>query len=181
MDAFESIVAGLLEREGFWIRSSYRVTLTKEEKAALGKTTLPRVEIDMLAYRAVSNELRLVECKSFLDSDGVRMCAFDGTNPKFANRFKLFVNVGLYESVSRRVVEQLTSVGACRPNPKVTLCLVAGRIPSESERVRLAAHFNDKGWLLLGAKWLKDGLLAVSEDGYVNDVGAIVAKLLMRK
>jgi hypothetical protein len=32
VDAFERVVVSLLEGEGFWIRSSFKVELTKEEK-----------------------------------------------------------------------------------------------------------------------------------------------------
>ena len=32
MDSFESLVATLLGREGFWVRSSFKVELTKAEK-----------------------------------------------------------------------------------------------------------------------------------------------------
>lgn len=51
MDAFESIVAWVLEQEGYWVRTSYKVNLTKSEKRNIGRPSSPRWEIDMLAVR----------------------------------------------------------------------------------------------------------------------------------
>jgi hypothetical protein len=58
MNAFEEIVAGLLRQEGYWAYVGYKVNLTKREEADLGKSSLPRPEIDVLAYQAKDN----VEC-----------------------------------------------------------------------------------------------------------------------
>ena len=71
MDAFESIVKTIFESERYWVHSSYKVYLTKEEKREIDKPSSPRREIDLLAYRGSTNEILAVECKSFLDSPGV--------------------------------------------------------------------------------------------------------------
>ncbi len=42
MDAFESLTKTPLEREGFWVRSSFKVNLTKEDKKAIGRPSCPR-------------------------------------------------------------------------------------------------------------------------------------------
>lgn len=73
MDAFESIVAGLLWEEGYWTSIDFKVTLSKNAKAELGKFSLPRPEIDILAYQAMDNSLLWVECKSYMDSRGVKV------------------------------------------------------------------------------------------------------------
>lgn len=49
MDYFESIISTLLEAEGYWVRKSFKVNLTKDEKRQIGKHSIPRVEIDLLA------------------------------------------------------------------------------------------------------------------------------------
>lgn len=64
MDAFERVVASLLEREGFWIRSSLKVELTKAENVEIRRPSSPRWELDVVGYRASDNEFRIVECKS---------------------------------------------------------------------------------------------------------------------
>lgn len=50
MDYFESICKTLLEDEGYWVRQSYKVELSKEQKRKLGKPSLPRPEIDLIAF-----------------------------------------------------------------------------------------------------------------------------------
>ena len=49
MDHFESIISTLLEAEDYWIRRSFKVKVTKEEKRHIGKHSIPRPEIDLLA------------------------------------------------------------------------------------------------------------------------------------
>ena len=89
MDAFEQVVAEVLWREGYWVRTSVKVELTKEDKRAIQLPSSPRWELDVVAYRARDNHLKVVECKSYLDSPGVRLRAFDPLNDKDASRFKL--------------------------------------------------------------------------------------------
>ena len=71
MDAFEDVVAGLLEREGYWIRRSFKVELTKAEKRRVDKASAPRWKIDLIAYKPSTSTILAVECKSFLNSMGV--------------------------------------------------------------------------------------------------------------
>lgn len=42
MDSFEDVVATLLEREGYWVRKSVKVALTREEKQEIGRPSSPR-------------------------------------------------------------------------------------------------------------------------------------------
>lgn len=181
MDAFEQVVASLLEQKGFWIRSSFKVELTKPEKVEIGRPSSPRWEIDLIAYHAAKNELWVVECKSYLDSRGVQMCAFDGTNRTFASRFKLFCEEDTRRVVFRRLEEQLAASGAIRPNPRIKLCLAAGKIASESDRIGLRKHFKAMGWELWDEEWIGSELAALARGGYQDDVAAVVAKLLLRK
>ncbi len=73
MDHFESIIATLLEAENYWIRRSFKVCLTKDEKRAIGKHSIPRPEIDLLAFNFVENEVLAIEAKSLLDSPGIKL------------------------------------------------------------------------------------------------------------
>ena len=84
MDAFEQAVSEILWMSGFWVRTSVKVELTKEEKRLIGRHSSPRGELDIVGYSGRENILRVVECKSFLDSVGVRACAFDGNEPEEA-------------------------------------------------------------------------------------------------
>src|SRR4051812_12535218 len=90
MDSFEQVVGEILWREGYWVRTSVKVELSKEEKRAIDTPSSPRWELDVVAYRARDNHLKVVECKSYLDSPGVKFRGFDANNEREANRFKLF-------------------------------------------------------------------------------------------
>src|SRR5688500_9479069 len=111
MDAFERVVATLLEQSGYWVRSSFKIDLTKEETRRIGKPFWPRTEIDMLAYRAVDNRVRAVACKSYFDSGGVGIAAFDGSNATFAKRFMVFNDDNWRGVVERRLLDQLIKSG----------------------------------------------------------------------
>lgn len=178
MDAFETVIASILERQGYWTLTSVKVDLTKAEKRAIGRPSSPRWELDVVAYRGRDNDLRVVECKSFLDSPGVDCASFDGTNPAAAKRYKLFCDTTLRRVVLRRLERQLVTAGFCAKNPKVTLCLAAGKIRGDEERLR--THFDRRGWILLGPELIREELRTLRDSGYENSVAAVVTKLLLR-
>lgn len=55
MDAFEQIVAMLLDRDGYWTQTSHKVELTKAETVKIGTPSCPRWELDVIAYKPESN------------------------------------------------------------------------------------------------------------------------------
>jgi hypothetical protein len=77
MDAFEQLVSEILWMEGYWVRTSVKVELTKDEKRKIGRPSSPRWELDIVAYSGRDNLLKIIECKSYLDSRGVALRAFD--------------------------------------------------------------------------------------------------------
>lgn len=178
MDSFEAVVAAILQRQGYWTLTSVKVELTKEEKREIGRHSSPRWELDVVAYRGRGNEIRVVECKSFLDSPGVECGAFDGSNRKAEKRYKLFCEDALREVVLRRLAEQLVSAGSCAKNPTITLCLAAGKIRGSESTLR--SHFENRGWLLLGPSYIQQELTKLRHSGYENDVATVVTKLLLR-
>jgi hypothetical protein len=180
MNAFESLVATLLEHDGFWVKPSFKVELTKEEKVRVGRPSSPRWELDIVAYKGASNELLVVECKSYLDSPGVRFKGFVGTDETRKARYKLFNDSTLRETVLQRLECQLVASGACAPSPSIHLCLAAGRIATEEDRESLRKHFEGNNWRLLDYDWLRERLVGVSQSGYEDDIAAIVAKLLLK-
>lgn len=139
MDAFESLVAMLLRHEGYWVTPSFKVKLTKGEKRKIGTATMPRLELDLIAYKGATNELLVVECKSFLDSAGVRYRGFDGSSARDAKRYKLFNSAKIRQIVFHRLQEQLIETGACGLSPTIHLSLAAGKIVSDSDRIAAQA------------------------------------------
>lgn len=177
MDAFEHLVSEILWEKGFWVRTSVKVDLTKEDKLRIGKFHAPRWEIDIVAYSGHDNTLRVIECKSYIDSAGVSAKFFRSSYKK---PFKLFTDDALRETVFAQLVKQFVSSGACKPEPKVILCFAAGHIAGENDRAWIRDHFNEQGWELWDETWLIDGLTSIANKSYENQVSAVVAKLFIR-
>lgn len=177
MDAFEDLVARLVRREGYWTRQNYMVNISKADKVAIGLPSMPRPEVDIVAYRPATNTVVWVECKSYLDSHGVQMAAFDGSNSKFAKRFRIFTNQTFREIVTGRLVEQLIEEGCALSGASVEHWLVAGKIAHKSA-TPVADHFAANGWRLIDREWIRASLQAVSKEGYEDDVVTMAAKLL---
>jgi hypothetical protein len=181
MDAFETVVSEILWQKGYWIQTSLKVELTKDDKLAINRPSSPRWEIDVVGYSGKRNELLIVECKSYLDSLGVQYRAFDGTDLKIASRFKLFNDTSLRDVVTGRLRQQLVERGLIRQDPVIKLALACGKIVREKDRLLLKEHFERNGWLLWDEAWLKENLERMSKGGYENSSVAVVAKLLLRK
>ena len=64
--------------------------------------------------------------------------------------------------------------------PHVRLALAAGKVRNESERALISEHFRSKGWDLWGEPWLCERLRRLAQQGYENQVSAVVSKLLLR-
>jgi hypothetical protein len=177
MDAFETVISTLLRREGYWTIPNFKVELTKKDKQQIGRPSSPRWEIDLIAYNGLTNEVLAVECKSYLDSLGVvfRHGHFD--TPKV---YKLFVDDPLRKVVLHRLARQLERIKACRPKPKIQLCLAAGKIAKRSNLPELKAHFAANKWQLFDPEWITDRLKEAGHSGYENDVTFVVTKLLER-
>ena len=176
MDSFELLVAGLLRRKGFWVWPSYKVNLTKEEKRAIGRPSSPRWEIDLVAYQGATNEVLVVECKSFLDSPGVTLSSIQ--SPKKENRYKLFNDEVLRRTVLSRLTEQLCAIGACAPHPRVRLALATGHIKSSEDRASLTEYFKANDWKLWDDHWLANELRGLVGTGWDDDQAALVVKLI---
>lgn len=177
MDAFEQLVAEALFSQGYWVETSVKVILTKEEKEKIGRKSSPRWELDLVAYRPCDNEMLIVECKSFLDSTGVQWAELQDSHP--STRYKLFKEPVLREVVLNRLRLQMASQGRCSDDVKLRLGMAMGKAKNGDEAV-LRSHFELNGWLLLGPDWLRARLSELAGMSYSNQVSAIVSKLLLR-
>ena len=177
MDAFEELVSEVLRAEGYWVHQGYKINLDREEKRALGNPSMPRPEIDLVAYKARTGELLSLECKSYFDSGGVhaRDLLPGGKN---AQRYKMFVNAPLREMVLSRLVEQMVDSGTVVGTPSPKLGMVYGYATAANTEI-LRSHFNEHGWELYGPEWLRDRLQQMALRSYDNQVASVVAKLLL--
>jgi len=178
MDSFEQVVATILDRAGYWVRTSVKVTLTAEEKREIGKPSSPRWELDIVAYSGSRNELLVVECKSYLDSYGVRTTSFEGPKAEQETRYKLFSDARLRRVVLTALEKQLVKQGFCPADMKVTLCLAAGKIYGDPSPLR--TFFKNNDWRLFEPGWLTAELRKLADESYENSVASVVAKLLLR-
>jgi hypothetical protein len=176
MHGFEALVAEILEDEGYWVRRSFKVALTRAEKQKIKRPSAPRWEIDIIAYRAPDNHVFAVECKSFLDSTGVNLSDLKGG--RFARTYKLFTEPRLRKVVLNRLALQLVEQGLCGSPPRVTLALAAGKIKGKAALVR--EFFEQQDWKLFDTAWIRKNLQRVSRAGYSDSVAAMVAKLILR-
>jgi hypothetical protein len=154
------------------------VELTKDEKREIGRHSAPRWELDVVGYRGASNELLVVECKSFLDSPGVKAATFDGLDVVDQKRYKLFFEPTLRRVVLRRLSRQFVKSGYCAARPRVRLALAAGKINGDEESLRRRLAMNR--WALWGPSVLRKELQALRDSGYENSVATVVAKILLR-
>ena len=174
MNAFEQLVADCLFREGYWTITAFKVELSKEEKQTIGRPSSPRWELDIVAYRPATKDLMVVECKSYLDSQGVNPSDLKGTG-KNASRYKLFTDRMLWRVVSDRLVKQLKSRQLIHENVKPRLALAYGKSKDEAALNEMA---ESNGWQMFGPRWLCEALDDMAADGWQNSTSSIAAKLL---
>jgi hypothetical protein len=179
MDHFENIIRTLLEAEGYWVRQSFKVNLTKEEKRQIGKPSIPRPEIDLLALHFARNEVLAFEAKSFLDSPGVRLADLRESHDVPQGRYKLFTCEPYRAIVFTRLLEDLKSCGMAGPQTKVSFGLAAGRVyQGQSSAIR--EFMSHKNWLFWSPEDVKSKVTALAKQGYENDATIITAKILLR-
>ena len=176
MDAFEHVVAMLLHRQGYWVQTSYKVALTRDDKRNMGLPSCPRWEIDIVAYRPVGNEVLAVECKSFLNSPGISYPSFSGENAKGASTYKLFTNETIRRVVLGRLAQQLQDHKLAGPTPKVQLCLAAAHLRKGHEK-SIRQHCESNSWGLFDAEWFSNRFRDLAKCDYENDIAVVAAKL----
>ncbi|MHB8629465.1 MAG: hypothetical protein ACYDBJ_23895 [Aggregatilineales bacterium] len=181
MDAFEEIVAGLFRHgeKKYWTWLNYKIDLTKDEKVQVENYSMPRPEIDILAYRPADNEVLWIECKSYLNSPGLRLDHFiNGTGIEHIP--KVFVDSKYREVVTKALLRQLDEAGLAHPAPVVHYYLVAGNIhgvtPGKFEEY--SQHFREKGWTLWGLSQIQKEIDHLKGLDYENDVAIMMAKLM---
>lgn len=177
MNAFEDIVALCLEEEGFWTKKSVKVNITKTDKREIGSPSMPRPEIDLVAFNVKKNELLLIEAKSYLDSPGVRFSGLTGG--KSSVRYKLFNDDILRGIVSKRLYEDYLKRGLIKEDTKINYALAAGKIYSSDEE-KIRNYFLEKGWEFISPVRIKNTLKELSNKGWEDSLVTVTAKLVLR-
>lgn len=183
MNAFEDIVKLFLEGEGYWVRQSVRVNISKEAKKAIGLPSMPRPEIDLVALNVKENELLLVEVKSFLDSQGVYFAdviGSEGEESWGAKRYRLFANSKYREVVENRLREEYLKQGLINKRTKINYALAAGKIHSPVDESNIIDYFSHKGWKIFSPSDIKAKIKELSDKGWEDNLVTITAKLILR-
>lgn len=176
MHAFERLVGELLSIHGYWIRQSYKISLTSEEKALPEFKNNPRPEIDILAYHGGTAELLVVECKSLFNSAGVSLKGF-GENPN-SDIYKLFNQPRRRDVVLARLKAQLVAEKAIGEASKLKLCLACANVARDTKREELNAYFEKNQWKLFDDEWMRAQISALAQRGYEDRMSTLIAKLL---
>ncbi len=178
MDYFEATIARILEEQGYWVRQSVRVALTKDVKKLLNNPSMPRCEIDIVAYKPAAKELVLFEVKSYLDSNGVQPDDLRRTTRE-GNRYKLLTLPDLQREVIAALLAQYRERGLLLDEVNVRLGLAAGYVQERFER-EVEDIAREKKWLYLGPYEIADAVRKLADLGYENTPFALTAKLLLR-
>jgi len=188
MDSFESIICTLLEADHYWVRRAFKVGVTREEKRQVGKHSIPRPEIDLLALSFSRNEVIAFEVKSFLDSPGVKLADLNKVHDVQKGMYKLFTSRNYREVVLARLKQDLIDQGMANSKTTVTLGLAAGKVyqkkseppMTQSELIRGLLEKND--FVFWSPEDIKTRIknLAAPKSGYENDPAIMTAKILTR-
>lgn len=179
MNAFESIIGRCLEEEGYWVRHSVKVGISKQEKRAIGSFSMPTPEIDIVALSVKRNELLLLEVKSLLGSYGVHFEAISGKDTKDAERYKLFTNSRFRQIVTRQLKKEYLDQGLIKQDTTIRYGLAAGHI-SSGEELKIMDYFSRKGWILFTPAQIKEKVRGLSEKGWEDDLVTMTSKLILK-
>lgn len=178
MDSFESLIKKLLENDNYWVKQSYKVNLTPEQKIKIGSPKMPRAELDLIAFNHKQNHLLIVEVKSFLNSKGVDALDIIDVTRKSANRYKLFTRPEYSDTVMNVTKQQLISDGLIDHSTTIQLALAVGNVV-ESRLVDLQQHFKTNSWLLIEPNEIRNKLIQLKDSKYSNDLVSLVVKMLL--
>lgn len=179
MDYFESICKMLLEDHGYWVKQSYKVDLSKEEKKQLGKPSLPRPEIDLLALNVKKNELLIIEVKSYFDSKGVRLKDLQNIQSYPQGKFNLFTCEPYRKIIEARVKKKLFDDGLIPEDISIKLGLIFGKVvASDGEKIKKLC--NERGWFYWAPDEIRNKVEGLVSKGYENEPCIITTKILRR-
>jgi len=179
MDYFESICKTLLEEEGYWVRQSYKLELSKEQKKRLGKPSLPRPEIDLIAFNHKKNELIIFEVKSLFDSTGVKFKDIQLTHKIPEGRYKLVTCEDYRKIIEDNIKRDFISKGLVSEKIQPKLGLIFGNV-WKSDREKIKSFCDKNNWYYWSPEDVQLRVKNLALKGYENEPSVITAKILLR-
>lgn len=179
MDYFENIVVKIIESDNKWVRQNVKINLTVEEKRATGKPSIPRPDIDIVAYNVKTNILELWEVKSFLDSPGVKFAELDNEYDDTEGRYKLLTSTKYRNIIIERLISEWIEIGLIKEDPVINIGLAVGKFYSNDEAL-IRDMFYKKGWLLKTPEDIYQGIKRLESEPYENNPYVIASKIVFR-
>ena len=183
MDCFETIAATLLEFDGYWVRRSFKVNVNKVHKRTLGKNSMPRPEIDLLAFKSKKKEDLIIafEAKSYLNSPGVSRKEIKASHKTTKGRYKIFTCKNYRDIVIKQLKKDLIAKGMATKSTKIKLGLLAAKVKGgEDESTKLADYMRKHHWEFWEPATVKEKLEALADLDYENDVAVVASKILRK-
>lgn len=179
MDYFENILKKILEQQGKWVRQSVKIDISKEEKRQIGKHSIPRPELDLVAYVPGENKLEIWEAKSYLDSHGVRFSELNQSYEVPEGRYKFFTCDNYRNIIINRLIVDWVDSHFILPNPIIEIGLAVGNFNSNDEP-DIRELFQKQGWNIIGPQEIKLAIKGFEKLGYENDPYVIASKIIFR-
>lgn len=171
-EAFEELVATLLEAEGYWVKRNIKIHLSKDDLAEI-RVRSGSLELDIVAFKhGPSPEVLVVECKSFPRSGGVDWTTFDRPGPGITrkHRYRLFWDQALRDAISKYLIA--SSVTPDVPH----VFSLASSATKKSDHPRIRAHLLQNGMRFLDRDWLDVNLTKLGNASvYHNSISATLA------
>lgn len=179
MDYFESIAKTLLEDEGYWVKQSFKVNLSIEQKSRIGKPSIPRPEIDLLALNFKDNELIVFEAKSYFDSSGTKASELSESHSQPSGRYKLFTCQNYQDIVLEQLSYDLKALGLINDQTSVRLGLILGKV-LKKDALEIERLCQSRNWVFWSPEVIKAKVTKLADKGYENEPAVITAKILLR-
>ncbi|MCK6594964.1 MAG: hypothetical protein L6Q33_07190 [Bacteriovoracaceae bacterium] len=177
MNAFEEIVKPIFENEGYWCRSRHMVSLSKNQKNKIGKSTIPSIELDLIAFNSEKNECLVIEVKSYLNSFGVMFKDLKENQNKIEGRYKVFTNKNYRNEIFNALKKDLIKKGMIHKSTKMKAVLVAGKISGADEK-SFEVFCKKNGFEFYGPKRIYSHFLKLQELSYVNEPTIMLLKFI---
>ena len=155
-EAFEDIVAVLLEADGYWVKRNVKIQIPSAQVVTLGLRN-GACELDLVALRLKEpQEVLVVECKSFGRSGGVDWKTFAPPTPPVTrkHRYRLFWDYAFQASITG-----LLNTNGVTPSLPHVYCL-ASAATQASSHAQIQAHLHARGMRLFDRAWLMQRLAA---------------------
>jgi hypothetical protein len=176
MNSFETILGLYLQEKNYWIRHSVKVKLEPEDKAKLKLPTIPRAEIDLVAYNVIDDILILIEAKSYLNSAGVTIGGLSGSDTKTKNRYRLLNNKKYQSLVTSRLISDFIKKGIIKNSTTIKYALAAAKVQPKSKD-NVAAFLKRQGYLFFDPADIKETIKKLADSDWDDNVITVTVKI----